>query len=194
MNDILEVLFTIVIAFFWLFGGHFFKNRDDSTSDRPDRSRRDKKQEDEPILTNFDQRQQKTNPAPATAEERVPQPKVQPVRSPEPQNEVIDEPFVTIEPVFQATHDTAFEQEMQQRLQAIEATKRKAEALKKQAAQVAPDHYGADPRENAEPKSGILLGPVRSELKNPRAARAAFIYGEVLGEPVGLRNAAQRRY
>ncbi len=86
--------------------------------------------------------------------------------------------------------DNVYEQEMQARLQQIEATKRRAEALRQQS--------GATPSAAAIPRGvvrdsgrstrrGLLSGPVREVLKNPAAARTAFIYGEVLGQPVSLR-------
>ncbi|MGJ8637817.1 MAG: hypothetical protein ACSHYA_00365 [Opitutaceae bacterium] len=79
--------------------------------------------------------------------------------------------------------DNAYETQMQERLRQIEATKRQAEQLKRQT---------AARRQDTKPKrkssgSRTFSGPIRDQLKDPAAARAAFIYGEVLGQPVSMR-------
>lgn len=79
---------------------------------------------------------------------------------------------------------------MQERLQQIEATKRQAEKLQKQAAartrqvadRIGETAYASTARPSA--RRHHLGGSVRSSLRDPAAARAAFIYGEVLGVPV----------
>lgn len=79
--------------------------------------------------------------------------------------------------------DNAYESQMEQQLKQIEVTKRRAEQLKKQVA--------ATPvKSNKEARSRsrhTFSGSVRSRLKDPAAARAAFIYSEVLGQPVSTR-------
>ena len=89
------------------------------------------------------------------------------------------------------TSDNAYEQQMQVRLQQIEASKRSAEALRRQAGMkpaAKPTPRGAGVAERARRTSGGLLsGPVRKVLRDPVAARVGFIYGEVLGKPVSLR-------
>jgi hypothetical protein len=81
---------------------------------------------------------------------------------------------------------SAYDDTMQARLKRIEETKRQAEKLRRQAAE----------RENATDEKikrrehrtgGYFTGTVRDTLQDPRAARVAFIYGEVLGRPVSLR-------
>lgn len=86
--------------------------------------------------------------------------------------------------------DNAYEQEMQAKLQQIEATRQKAEKLKKQATttkrserQTSTSRQPALSLSNG-PALGLSRGSVRSTLSDPAAARAAFIYGEVLGQPV----------
>lgn len=84
------------------------------------------------------------------------------------------------------TSDNVYEQQMQARLQEIEVTKRRAEALRRKAgksATVSEDHRSR----KRSTRGGLLSGSVRSVLRDPGAARTAFVYGEVLGKPVALR-------
>lgn len=90
------------------------------------------------------------------------------------------------------TSDNVYEQQMQQRLDHIEASKRHAEVLRQQAgmkpAAATPTPRSAVAERRARRTSGGLLsGPVRKVLRDPAAARVGFIYGEVLGKPVSLR-------
>lgn len=81
--------------------------------------------------------------------------------------------------------DDIYESQMAQQLKRIEATKQKAEKLKKQAKQAS---SASKSQSKKEPRSSrTFSGPIRSQLKDPAAARAAFIYGEVLGQPVSER-------
>ncbi|MFU8847412.1 MAG: hypothetical protein ACNA77_01675 [Opitutales bacterium] len=81
--------------------------------------------------------------------------------------------------------DDAYDSKMQAQLKRIEATKRQAEKLQKQA------RAGREKSKAIEkPKrrsGGYLTGTVRESLQDPHAARVAFIYGEVLGPPISLR-------
>jgi hypothetical protein len=91
-------------------------------------------------------------------------------------------------PVAQAN---AFGDDMQAKLEQIEATKRRAEKLKKQAAA----SQRTNPAQNAgrsgnAKRARPIRGSVRSSLRDPVAARAAFIYGEVLGTPVSEKKAS----
>ncbi len=81
--------------------------------------------------------------------------------------------------------DNAYESEMQARLQQIEATKRRAEQLRKQA-DVAP-HRPAKTSQLTTRNSQFSRPSVRSSLRDPAAARAALIYAEVLGQPISQR-------
>ena len=78
---------------------------------------------------------------------------------------------------------------MQARLQQIEATKRQAEKLKQQAGMVGTEKVGtaAPSRPQTTRQRSIFRGPVRASLTDPAAARAAFVYAEVLGQPVSQR-------
>lgn len=94
-----------------------------------------------------------------------------------------------LEPAFSwDSSDNAYESQIQARLQQIEATKRRAAQLKEQAGGLSQGNLGASPRRTDTYKDRIRLsGPIRSTLKDPAAARAAFIYAEVLGPPISER-------
>jgi len=79
--------------------------------------------------------------------------------------------------------DNAYESQMEQQLKQIEKTKRQAERLKKQAGMLDEKSKGS----KRSRTSRAFSGSVRSQLKDSAAARAAFIYGEVLGQPVSMR-------
>ena len=85
--------------------------------------------------------------------------------------------------------DNVCEQNMQAQLSQIEATKRRAAALRHEShssTAVGPKRsaYKETPQLS---RGGLLSGSVRNVLSNPAAARAAFVYGEVLGKPISLR-------
>jgi hypothetical protein len=86
------------------------------------------------------------------------------------------------------TSDDIYGDEMRERLKKIEATKRQAERLKKQAEARRRPHEQS--KSTAGPGSGALFqGSVIENLRSANAARAAFIYGEVLGPPISQRKA-----
>jgi hypothetical protein len=74
-----------------------------------------------------------------------------------------------------------YESQMQERLQRIEATERKAEKLKQQV------RITRSNTTFAQNPSRIFRGSARATLRDPSAARAAFIYGEILGQPISQR-------
>ena len=81
--------------------------------------------------------------------------------------------------------EDAYETAMQAQLEKIEATRQQAEKLKQQA-QSGQTKTSASGRSRTTASIG-LSGSVRDNLKDPKAARLAFIYGEVLGPPVSQR-------
>jgi hypothetical protein len=209
MGDILEILFAIVAGFFWLFGGSLFKKRKKSESSEPTSSQPNNEREDdqpfsdqearqreirEAIRRKIEERRQPSGSEPVVALE--PEPQYQDYsESSEPQAEA-DGSLVYAESAADETFSwdvggNAYEQEMQARLEEIEATKRQAEALKKKIKQDTQDYYDTDHHESAEQEHVLSVGAVHSALKNPQSVRAAFIYGEVLGKPVGLRNPSE---
>lgn len=95
------------------------------------------------------------------------------------------------EPAFGgAQSDEVYSTQMQARLRQIEATKRQAAKLQEQATKATKASKDArNSSQQPHPKlstshSPLARGSVRSTLRDPATARAAFIYGEVLGTPV----------
>ncbi len=92
------------------------------------------------------------------------------------------------EPAFGgAQSDEVYSTQMQARLRQIEATKRQAAKLQEQATKASKDARNSS--QQPHPKlstshSPLARGSVRRTLRDPATARAAFIYGEVLGTPV----------
>jgi hypothetical protein len=82
---------------------------------------------------------------------------------------------------------------MQAKLQQIEATQRRAAQLKEQARSTSTNTQSRQRSEreaSTTPRKGSFFGgSVRSTLRDPRAARAAFIYSEVIGQPISQRGA-----
>lgn len=84
------------------------------------------------------------------------------------------------------TSDDIYGDEMRERLKKIEATKRQAETLKKQAEARRRPHEQSKATASSE-RSALFHGSVIENLRSANAARAAFIYGEVLGPPISQR-------
>lgn len=83
-----------------------------------------------------------------------------------------------------------YQKSIQDRIKQIEATKRQAEALQKKA-KSAYANTGSGSSEGgwtAAAADALSTDPVLKALRDPRSARVAFIYGEVLRRPVGLRD------
>ncbi|MGJ8655262.1 MAG: hypothetical protein ACSHX6_02340 [Akkermansiaceae bacterium] len=82
--------------------------------------------------------------------------------------------------------DDSYDNEMEAQLKKIEATKREAARLQSQSTHKRiQTNREISNLQTTRPISSSRS--VRSSLKDPKAARSAFIYGEVLGPPVSLR-------
>lgn len=94
--------------------------------------------------------------------------------------------------VFWEVSDDIYSRGIESRMQRIEATNRQAEQLKRQAAAARKKaNQPRNPAQRPERSGGtVFKGSVRQSLRDPSAARAAFIYGEVLGRPIGMRDAS----
>lgn len=213
MEDLFEILIPLVIAGVYFFGNMLSKKSGDEFEEglpmprtREPEETEQQRQVREEIRRKIEDRKREApatpaspgfpTPPPVTAppeparnvrertkqtnervhETRVPQPA--PVSMPE---SVDSEPDFTWD-----ASDDIYENTMEAQLAHIEATRKKAAALKAQStAATAKLARG----EQQRPRAGNrrLVGPVRAVLRTPDAVRAAFIYGEVLGPPVGLR-------
>lgn len=216
MENILEVIFTLVFGFFWLFGSTLFKRRENDESQQPTPPRRSRKSESdqesvdsesrqqdirEMIRRKIAERRQQSDSEPlVVVSEPEPQYRQQ-YESVEPQRRVessvdsVQSPKETVGETFSWNAESnAYEQEMQERLKAIEATRQKAEALRKKVKKVKQGQHGSSHEESTSREGALLFGSVQSALKNPRTVRAAFIYGEILGKPIGLRASSENRF
>ena len=72
----------------------------------------------------------------------------------------------------------SFESQMQERLERIEATKRRAEKLKEQV------HITKNSSNLEQNLPRSVRRSARATLSDPSVARTAFIYGEILGQPI----------
>ena len=204
LEEILKVVGGLIFGAIYLFGNQIFKSKDEDTSgpstlprestgsDDDDAARQ--RQIQEAIRRKIMQRRQATaaptSPEPVSAHRErhkqvVEQHKETHQRAPHveptPDASEVDDRFSW------NTSDNVYEEQMQARLEQIEATKRRAEALRRQARRstTLAKHQVEQVRST---RGNFPAGSVRSVLRDPVAARTAFVYGEVLGKPVGLRS------
>lgn len=193
MEDLFDILIPAVIMAVYFFGNLLSKKSDDASGsddrtqdngtpelDSEERARRVA----ETIRKKVESRRNKT----AEESSRRPQTSVPEVASMEEkhQSRTFEVPVPEVVSWNEPTEDYGAAMEAQ--LAKIEATRKQAERLKKKASRVEAEVSKVARR---NPKSGSMSrfgrGSVRTQLKDPSAARAAFIYGEVLGSPAGLR-------
>ena len=176
MDNLFEFIIPIVIAAFYLFGNKLSKKAEevfDQTSedtDVDDRQRRIQEEIRRKIMQRTgkpsqSERPQKSQPASSSSSTDLDTKVSEPQAEPE---------------LFTAPRDS-FASQLQARLEKVEATKKQAQELQKKGASNAVPTMRADLRPRS---SGFFSGSVRSTLRDPAAARAAFIYAEVLGTPV----------
>lgn len=206
LEEIIKVIGGIIFAAIYLFGGQIFKSKDDE--ERPTSLPRQNGDEDaaddyevrqrqiqEAIRRKILERRQAAESAPTRPEPVAAQceqrkevvERQKQTQQQLPHVEQVPEPVSVDSPFSWDASDNAYAQQMDERLQAIEATKRRAEALKHQAGTLSASSSGASRVAKRRVRGGVLSGSVRSTLCDPAAARAAFIYGEVLGKPVSAR-------
>ncbi|MBT4758081.1 MAG: hypothetical protein HOO08_06775 [Opitutae bacterium] len=204
LEEILKVVGGIIFGAIYLFGNQIFKNKDEDTpgpstlprdsAGRDDDDAARQRQIQEAIRRKIMQRREArtaptASPEPVSAHREQHKQVVErhkethqraPHVEPTPEASEVDDRFSW------NTSDNVYEEQMQARLQQIEATKRRAEALRRQAGRSTT--VAKDQVEQARSSCGSFpAGSVRSVLRDPIAARTAFVYGEVLGKPIGLR-------
>ena len=202
LEEILKVVGGLIFGAIYLFGNQIFKSKDEDTpgpstlpreSAGSDDDAARQRQIQEAIRRKIMQRRQAT--ATPTSSEPVSAHREQhkqvverhkethqraPHVEPTPEASEVDDRFSW------NTSDNVYEEQMQARLEQIEATKRRAEALRRQASRSTTAAKSQDEQTRSNYAS-FPAGSVRSVLRNPAAARTAFVYGEVFGKPVGLR-------
>ena len=167
MDNILEILIPLIFAAIYFFGNMFSGKSDGNSAPSsgsghqekdPDVIERQRKiQEMREIRRKIAQRQGGEGAAPLDTESSN-----QASRQSQPET-------------------ASYESQMQERIHRIEATERRAEKLKQQV------RITQNNSTFAQNPSRIARGNARSTLRDPSAARTAFIYGEILGQPISQR-------
>ena len=162
MDNILEILIPLIFAAIYFFGNMFSGKSDgDSAPSIPGG-----RQEEDPDVIERQRRIQDMREIRRRIAER---------RGGEDSRSPLDAPSQTQPP------PATYESQMQERLQRIEATERRAEKLKQQV------RITQTNSTFAQNPSRISRGSARATLRDPSAARTAFIYGEILGQPISQR-------
>ena len=166
MDNILEILIPLIFAGIYFFGNVF--------SGKPDEDRAPSipggRQEEDPDVI---ERQRKI-------EEEIRR-KIAERRGEEGSRDPLDAPSSNPAPIQTHSPLSTYESQMQKRLQRIEATRRRAEKLKEQI------HINQSNNTLEQNLPHAVRGSARTSLRNPSAARTAFIYGEILGQPISQR-------
>lgn len=213
MDNILEILIPLIFAAVYFFGNMLSGKKEDedfpsevprrsSDADEEDAAARQRRIQEEIRRKIMERRRANSGQGSPSR----PQPQV--IR---PQREVVEQrrevrpptpPVIVQEPAARknseaegrfswGNSDNAYDRDMESRLRQIEETKRRAARLKEQAnAAHMKNDAGAEARKQKRKSASYFSGSVRESLGDPAAARVAFIYGEVLGRPVGMRNAS----
>lgn len=198
MENLLEIVIPVVIAAIYFFGNLFSKGEASEDTaplgrtlvEDPDVAAREREVR-ENLRRKIIQRRQLDDDASQTSSPLPPVlPRVEPVVLSAPESaRAAGQPS----DFSWQTPDNIYETKMEAQLLRIAETKRQAEQLQQQAARArskATAQWGQSVA-RAPRSSSLLTGSVRSSLKNTGAARAAFVYSEVLGRPVSLRSTTE---
>ena len=209
MENLLEILFPLIFAAVYFFGNLLSKKNEESGEPRPERRDAEAYEETSAEQQIKEQIRRKIEARRAAAEGRALPPEAAEPGPAAPQRttrERLKEGREQYKQTLEAPHEVpaqtsnaddgapggfSWEASDHAYAQVIEAQQRKIEATQRHAAALRSKAHAArakmpSRRGSAESKGGVLAGPVRSSLSNPAAARAAFIYSEVLGAPAGL--------
>ena len=168
MDNILEILIPLIFAAIYFFGNMFSGKSDgDSTPSIPGG-----RQEEDPDVIERQRRIQDMREIRRRIAER---------RGGEDSRSPLDAPSSSPAPSQTQPPPATYESQMQERLRRIEATERRAEKLKQQV------RITQTNSTFAQNPSRISRGSARATLRDPSAASAAFIYGEILGQPISQR-------
>ena len=168
MDNILESLIPLIFAAIYFFG-NILSGKSDGDSAPSSGSGR---QEKDPDVI---ERQRKIQ------EMREIRRKIAQRRSSEGGRAPLDVPRSSLAPSQIQPEAISFESQIQDRIQRIEATEKEAKKLKQQA------RITRSNTTLSRNPSRLARGSARSSLRDPSAARAAFIYGEILGQPISQR-------
>ena len=166
MDNILEILIPLIFAAIYFFG-NILSGKSDGDSAPSSGSGR---QEKDPDVI---ERQRKI-------QEEIRR-KIAQRRGEEDSRVPLDVPRSSPAPSQIQPEAISFESQIQDRIQRIEATEKEAKKLKQQA------RITRSNTTLSRNPSRVARGSARSSLRDPSAARAAFIYGEILGQPISQR-------
>lgn len=197
MENLFEMIVPLVFAAIYFFGNLLSKKEEDAPPPRPRRKppteaeaadEARQREIQEAIRRKILERRGGPKAPPG-----MPRPAAHPARRREPAPEPVAPVPEVPEPVAKAPSSggfswddsaNAYQLQMEEQERRIEATRRQAEAIRKQTSGLAPSAYS---RKTGSRRSGRhYSGPIRSRLNSPAEARDAIIYAEVLGPPPGL--------
>tara|TARA_B110000093_G_scaffold121448_1_gene130164 strand:- start:14418 stop:15047 length:630 start_codon:yes stop_codon:yes gene_type:complete len=199
LEEILKVVGGLIVGAIYLFGSQIFKSKDEDTPAPPTLPRESagsdddaarQRQVQEAIRRKIMQRRQAastatSSPEPVSAHRERHKQVVeqhQQTHQPAPHVERTPEASEVDDRFSWDTSDNVYDEQLEARLVQIQATKRRAEALRRQAARST-----TKVKQVRSTRGSFPAGSVRSVLRDPAVARTAFVYSEVLGKPVGLR-------
>ena len=163
MDNILEILIPLIFAGIYFFGNMFSGKSDgDSAPSVPS----DRQEEDPDVID----RQRKI-------QEEIRR-KIAQRQGGEDSRSPLSAPKSSPGPSQNQPLPTSFVSQMQERLKQIEATRRRAEKLKEQV------HITKNSSTLEQNLPRLVRGSARATLRYSSAARTAFIYGEILGQPI----------
>jgi hypothetical protein len=168
MDNILEILIPLIFAAIYFFGNMFSGKSDRDSAPSSGSSHQEK---DPDVI----ERQRKIQ------EMREIRRKIAQRRSSKGGRAPLDVPSSSPAARQSQPETASYESQIQERLRRIEATEKRAKKLKQQSRinRSNTTFAGNLPR--------IARGSARSTLRDLSAARTAFIYGEILGQPVSQR-------
>jgi hypothetical protein len=194
MEDLFDIIIPAVVMAVYFFGNLLSKKSKDGEGQEPNRNEPELTGDSEYIRRVRDEIRRKVEARrndPPESERREQYP-VEPAlgRRKSTSEHVHQRRQRTSAPVPQpeviAPTQNAYQNQMKARLAKLKKTQREAAALRDQALKNASSKTQKQSAVVRTKRFG-LNGPVRANLKDVGAARTAFIYGEVLGSPVGLR-------
>ena len=192
MGELLEYLVPIIVGALYLLSQFFSKgsqDEDPAPEHRPGRPDPEVLAREQEIRDQIRRKIQERRQAPDGATKaEVPDPVSEPQRTRKPRE--VPEPFpAPAQPAAAPAPAATYETLMEAQLRRIEATKAQAAALQKRVASPGASGQRAS---DTKPTLGALHASLRKSLKNPRLARRAVIYKEILEPPIALRTSADR--
>jgi hypothetical protein len=192
MGDLLEYLVPIIVGAVYLLSQFFSKGsqeEDPAPGQRPGRPDPEVLAREQEIRDQIRRKiQQRRQAADEPVAEQSSDSVVEAQRTLKPR-ELPDPVTVPRQPSASPVPAATYETLMEAQLSRIEATKAQAAALQKRVSQPrAPGESSSAPKRSL----GELQSSLRKSLKNPRVARRAILYKEILEAPIALRTSAGR--